>query len=841
MTEPLFGQICTASDLAEVVVARRSALAERERELGGVEMMRAYSDLTDALVRRVYELALGECSGAQVAVAAVGGYGRREMSPFSDIDVAFIASGDSDDETDKVVKRAFRLLMDVAEMSGLSVGYSYRCEGDVGNLPLDTQTALLDARCVAGNRGVFDSFRAELRRTIVPAAFVAGHTDARRASETPLVVEPDVKEGGGGLRDLHTARWLAQVAMNLDGDAIWNGLRARGILLDSELDRISKATELIARTRNALHLLAGRALDILGASRHAQVAERLGFDGAQEFLSVYYQHAHDLRQVYRKIASACLEASLEIEPGIVARDGRLQILDRGLLCRDSAAPVRVFGHAQLYHLAVSRESADMISAAASEWEPSAEAGHSFVGILSHPGAAAALRSMAELGVLQVIIPQFGALMNLVPADAAHRFTVGEHTLQAVEQLEALLYEPDERFAEVQSRVQDIEVLFVATLLHDIGKLDSKREHAKTGAFRASKVASRLGMPDEACAKVEFLVRRHLRMAEVARLRDLHQPKTIRDFVAVVKDQQLLDMLLLLTVADYRAVGARHWSQVQIRFLLELHERAYAALRSPGAQPPDIDRHRTRVRRELSLANLPSGEVDEHCTSMPASYLLNTPPEDLAAHIGYVRSVREGLSVAELKDDRAGHFTLLTVVATDRPGLLSQIAGVLHALGVDIHAAQVFTRSSADHIAIDTLYVDFEGRQLTEMRKRQLEVDLLSVLSGERGVEEMLAHRRRSSPNEYGAVVARELANLSDHHTVIEVRALDRPGLLYYLTAKIAELGWSIHSARVATWGHEARDVFYVTDASGGILDAGEVARLRVALAGEASPLPPASA
>ncbi len=840
-----FDQSHKPSELAAALTAQRDDLASRASEMGGFELMHAYSDLTDAFVRRVYDLAIEEtaeadaslraCAAEHVGIAAVGGYGRREMSPFSDVDVAFIAVGEDDEAVDQVVKRAFRILMDVVEMAGLKVGYSYRRVDDVENLPLDTQTALLDARLITGSAPLFDTFEQALRKAIAPAAFVVGHVDTRATrdprAETPFVVEPDIKEGHGGLRDLHTARWIAQIALGVDRERVWDGLRARGVLSDVEIDEALAAAEFAARARNALHLLTGRGQDTLSASRHAQVAEHLGFGGAIEFISTYYRHAHVLWRIYRKVTAACWEVDLQIEPGVVARDGKLHILDRGLLCREPASILRVFQHAQSYHLDISRDASDQIISASRNCTLTPDAAHTLVHVLSGAGAGASVRSMAEMGVLQAVVPQFADLMYLVPADAAHQFTVGEHSLRAVEELEALLNEPNEQYADIFSRIQNLDVLFLATLLHDIGKLDSGGEHSKTGAFRALEIAAGLGMPEELCKRVEFLVRHHLCMAETARLRDLQQPKTIRDFTAVVADQQLLDMLFLLTVADSRSVGTRHWSQVQIRFLLELHERAYAALRSPDAGAPDIERHRTRVRRELSLANLPMDEVDEHCVSMPASYLLNTPPEDLAAHIGYVRSVREGSPVVELKDDRAGQFTLLTVVANDQPGLLSRIAGVLHALNIDIHAARIFTRRSTDEIAIDTLYTDFEGRQLTEMKKWQLESELMSVLSGAVNVDDLLSRWRKTTFSVAEEITVRALENLSDHETVIEVRTSDRPGLLHYLTRRISELGLDIHNARVATWGHEVRDVFYVTNRDGSRMSAEQLTELQTALSG----------
>ncbi|MCL5104892.1 MAG: HD domain-containing protein [Armatimonadetes bacterium] len=835
--------------MCRVLLARREELAATAASLGGVGMMRAYSDLTDVLIRRIFQVAATEAevdSPAAVrkalrdlAIVAVGGYGRREMSPFSDVDVTFIVGGEADHEVDLVVKKAFRILMDVLEAATLKVGYSYRRVDDVENLPLDTQTALLDARWIAGSSALFSAFHAALRDAIAPAAFVIGHIDARShpglALSSPYAVEPNIKEGRGGLRDLHAARWIAQIAYGLSGDDVWNGLRAKGVVLDSDISAVESATEFIARTRNALHLLAGRGLEVLSVERHDQLAVRMGFGSdvepaTREFISSYYRHSRELWRIYHKISEACLGRDLEIEPGVIARSGRLHILDKGLLVRDPAALIRLFQYTQCYGLHIHREADDLIASSALDYKLTPEAARSFVDVLSGPGAPSALRAMAELGVLQAIVPRFGELMFLVPGDAAHQFTVGEHSLRAVEQLDALFAEHNDQFIDIFSRVQNLEVLFLATMLHDIGKLDSKKDHSRHGAVVAAKFAAQLGMSEEECDRVEFLVRHHLRMSETARLRDLHQRKTIREFVSVVKDPQLLDMLFLLTVADYRAVGSSNWSRVQIRFLLELHERALAAIKSPDAPGPDLDRHRSRVRRELCLANLPPDEVDEHCASMPASYLLNTPPEELSAHIGYVRTARAGSPAVEIKDDRAGQFTLLTVVAMDKTGLLSEMAGALHAMSIDIHAAQIFTRHSpTDDIAIDILYIDYEGRQLAEMKKWQLEAGLANVLSGRQSVDELLRQWGRKKFDGAGSRTLRVLENLSDHETVVEIRAIDAPGILHYLTRRISQQGLNIHSARVATWGHEVRDVFYLTDGDGNWLTDERISRLDQAL------------
>ncbi len=834
-----FSEVTDNTELTEKLVEERDALAARIHDMGGLMGMHAYSDLTDALVLRVFELAMNEaakedptsCDFAahELAIVAVGGYGRREMCPFSDVDITFVSAQESEKNVDVVVKRAFRILMDVCESSGLKVGYSFRTPDELDDLPLETVTALLDSRLIAGSYTVFDAFRASLLKSVVPASFVNTHIKERlfkgTGDITPYIVNPDVKTSCGGLRDLHAARWITRVAFGIEGDDIWHRLRSLGLILDSELSEIVDAIEFLGRVRNALHVTSGRPNDVLSVNRMEEIADWLGYSGPEELEKLYYSHAHRVHLILRKMADASLSCELEIEPGITAKDKRLYIRDKGILTRDNSAIIRIFYHAQAYGLSLSRDASDAVTTTANTVGISTKAHTTFLDILSSPGVGGALQSMADHGVLQAIVPRFSELMALVPGDSVHKYTVGEHSLRTVKELERLFSSDNDILQDVLSRVQGMEILFLSALLHDMGKLDNSANHARSGSHAAARFARSLGLNEESCKKIEFLVRNHLRMSETARLRDLSKRKTIRDFVSVVKDRELLDMLLLLTIADSQAVGTRHWNKVQHRFLYELHERASAAIRMPQSSEVDIERHRKRVRRELGFANLPDDEIDEHCTSLPASYLLNTSPEELALHIGFVRQVRTGSSGVDIRDDRAGEFTQLTVVAEDKPALLSKVAGVLYALGIDIHSAQIYTRKSSDQIAIDILYVDFEGRQLSEMKKWQLEGELCAVLDGDETLSTLFARMGKSDMTEADTVEIREHVSISEEETVLEVRAEDSPGFLHYVTGKLSDLGWQIHSARVVTWGHSIRDVFYLTDKKGSRLSASDIDNL----------------
>jgi [protein-PII] uridylyltransferase len=312
------------------------------------------------------------------------------------------------------------------------------------------------------------------------------------------------------------------------------------------------------------------------------------------------------------------------------------------------------------------------------------------------------------------------------------------------------------------------------------------------------------------------------MSRTSQLRDLTLPQTIRDFIAVIDSPDLLSLLFLLTYADMKATGVL--SPVRVRFLEELFHRAEQALTEPGAggaggaeapDPERLRRYRTRLSRQLSDHRLSEEEIRRHCEGMPVSYLLNTAPDQIAAHVRMVETLRAAGPVVEFPGDLGPEISVMTVCTYDdpQPGLLSRIAGVLYAHEIGVHAAQVFTREGDPAVALDTLWVDFHGRALPPLKKMELETDLTAVLRGQ-PVDEVLAAHRKHLPPGLPPERVRFDNDLAEHHTVVEIDAPDQPGLLYRLTRATARLGWDIHSARISTTGDRARDAFYITDRAG---------------------------
>lgn len=854
-TASTFQNLTSASELGAFVSEERKRLLRDWRSLGGVGFMHAHSDLIDSAIARVFALAVSETQsvmgqispGAQekLCLVATGGYGRRELSPYSDVDVTFVATDEDDPQVDLLVKNAYRILMD-AFLSGtdLKVGYAYRQLGECHDLPLDTHTALLDSRCLAGSTLLFERFHAEVCGSVVPALFVFGHVEARQVSTarfgaSPYRVEPNIKEGAGGLRDLHTARWMAQVVFRATKDDAWKTLRARGIVNEVEIKALDGAVEFIARVRNCLHMICGRGTDALSVERQEEIAPMLGFrQGSPALMARYYAHAELLNRVVRKVTLACREHPLEIEPGIVAERDEIRLSDIGLFGRDPEAMIRVFQHAVTLDLKIGRGACDLLHSAigTGNGRKRTQGVHrAFLRLLTGRNAHLALADMADAGVLQWLIPEFGRLVYQVPGDAAHELTVGAHSLQAVKLIGSTSSGEDSELFDVWSGIQEPELLFLATLLHDIGKVEGTGDHCVQGASIAREICLRLGLSTEAIETVVFLVRHHLVMGETSRLRDLNDQQAVQSFVDTVNSPDLLDMLYLLTSADLRSVGQANWSEVQLRFLRELYYRAATVLSRSGYMAVDVDRHRSRLARELSLANLPKEDVDEHCQAMPASYLLNTPPDDLAAHIAWAGRARMGKPTISMKDDPTAKLTEITICTLDdpEPGLLAKMAGAFYILNVDIHAAQVFTRETTDRIAIDTLYVDFDQHALPELKRLQVQSELEALLAGKLDLVALSERFGRKIDGRVTSARVEVISHLSDRHSILQIHADDQPGLLYRMTKAISRLRWNIHSARINTWGTRALDVFYVTDESGQKLDAVSAPEtLRKALAEE---------
>lgn len=430
------GKLGSPSEIRQFIISERERLMNR-RSLNGIVFMHEHSDLMDAAISQILHQAWVETAAEvgdrisphileSVSLAATGGYGRRELCPFSDIDITFIVDDQDDAQIDLLVKNVYRLLMDVfLNGTGLKVGYSYRYIDDIENLPLDTHTALLDARRVSGGALLFDRFYSGILRAISPAEFVFGHLEQRAIigkqwGASPYLVEANIKEGVGGLRDLQTARWIAQVAFGTSRSDVWLALRAQGIISDEEIKWIEDAAEFLAKVRNKLHIACGRDTDILYIDRQDEISAVLGYKRrASTLMANYFMHAEHIAGIYRKVASACHDQPLEIEPGLVVQRKEIRLLDGGLLSRDPEVIIRIFEHAMMLGLGLCRETADSLRGYVASSRPphlkktGARIAKAFLRVLGQPHAAQAIDSMSSVGAIQWLIPEFGRIMHLI--------------------------------------------------------------------------------------------------------------------------------------------------------------------------------------------------------------------------------------------------------------------------------------------------------------------------------------------------------------------------------------------------------------------------------------------
>lgn len=872
------------ADLAAHLRRIRAEVADQVRAgAGGVEVALRYSDGVDALLRRMLELACRNAGGGAdaesipIAVVATGGYGRRELCPHSDIDITFVPHRDGDPLVDRVIKEMFTLVMRVfIDENKIDVGYAYRLLDDCSRLDHQTTCGLLDARLIAGSSRLFIQFEDEFQFGFNHAEFIFTKLEERRkqlrdAAWTPRVVEPNVKTGAGGMRDLQTAVWLTQARAGLDaaqarGDRSFAALVKYAGVTPKEAERIAAAKEFLFRVRNALHVLAGEERDQLVITRQEQVATLLGYgpEGddlltapnarretppdkraldfappVERFMRDYYGHASTIRHLASRVMHQAERGRIFLGIGLDSVERRIEPASDALASEDPIWMLWVCEIAQRHDLELGDALAVAIQDLLQTRPPIADperAADIFTHILaSQRGAYPILQRMADLGVLAWVLPEVGGAMDLIPYDPSHDFTVGQHTLHVVRNLDAL------RRADVPDDLRDLrllmlelahpEQLYLAALLHDAGKAHHGRPHSEIGAELADAVCRRLHWEEMARANVVFLVRHHQLMDEVSRLRDLNLDETIRDFTSVVDDVDRLNMLYLLTYADTSAVGAGVWTQVKARFLRDLYRRAERALEAEdgeGYDDADLTRTRRRLLKELTAENLPREEVAAHVAGMPAPYILNTSLAEMTLHIGYVRRARQGQPVVDFVSDRESTFTEVTVCSLDdpQPGLLSKIAGVLYAGDLNVHSAQVFTRHApapegaphdapervTESIAIDTLYVDFRGRQLTPAKRKEIATNLTAVLLGQTTVEALLEKKRKPA-GVGGQVDHLTLRNdLTEKYSIVEVTSADAQAALYRVSGALSSLGWHIVSAKVSQFRGKSVASFYVVGA-----------------------------
>jgi [protein-PII] uridylyltransferase len=841
----------------------------RAAHLGGAsgqQSVQAYAAFMDGFLATLFRLAVHDArhEGAApvpIVLVALGGYGRGELHPLSDLDLLLLYDGEMGPYVQRVTQGLLYTLWDL----GLQVGHAVRSLPDcvaMARTDFTSRTSMQQARHLVGDRRLFNRFRKVLAENVYRKDF-AGFLETalaerdqryRKFGGSPYMGEPNVKESAGGLRDIHTAMWLASTKF---GTRTLQELKDKRLITDREQKMADAALTFLWRVRNELHFISGHKNDVLGREIQPQIAKNFGYVGddmslaVEKFMRDYYLHARVIHRVSKRLIARCRETLSRPRPvqrglrqealadGLYVLDGQLHLVepDGRAFREDPTRLMKVFWHSHRLGLElgvdVERALDDSLDLVDETFQRSPEVRDLFLAICRNWGRTAlTLGEMHELGLLGRYLPEWGALTCLVQYDVYHKFTADQHSLLAVENLEALVpgqSTESEGIAEVLNELARPDLLMLGMLLHDIGK-GKGHGHVAKGIPLIQALTARLGLPAEDADAVILLVAHHLTLSHTAQRRDIDDPKTVTSLAEVVGNPERLRMLYLLTFADMRAVGPGVMTGWMARILWELFTRTLARLTGGRLERPTREKVVERVVGEMRGAR--SGVV-AHLAMMSDRYLTTTSAQRIAAHLRLVERLEEDVVATELFHHRDLDSSDLVIVTKDVPGLFALIAGTLAAEGINILSAQIHTR--ADGIALDTFQVnDPFGEAVTEdARWRRTLGTLRRVLVGEQTVEELLAARRSGRPAATTVAGPPKITvdnQLSDTHTVVEVKCPDRVGLLYLITRTFQALGLDIGSARIATEIEQAYDTFYVTDHQGRRLeDPIQMARLRDAL------------
>ncbi len=844
----------------------------RAAHLGGAsgqQSVQAYAAFMDGFLDTLFRLAVDDAKRegahpAPMVLVALGGYGRGELHPLSDLDLMVIYDG----EMTPFVQRATQGLLYALWDLGLQVGHAVRSLPDclaMARTDFPSRTSMQEARFLVGDRRLFNRFRKVLAENVYQKDFgqflettlTERDQRYRKFGGSPYVGEPNVKESAGGLRDIHTAMWLASTKF---GTRTLRELADKGLITEREQKATDEALTFLWRVRNELHFLSGHKNDVLSRDVQPQIAKNFGYVSdeislaVEKFMRDYYLHARVIHRVSRRLIARCRETLAR--RGSVQRklrqealaDGLIVIGDRIHLAHPDGrafreAPTRllkVFWHSHRlgFELGIDVERAieDSLDLIDDGFRRSLEARDLFLSICRNWGRVTqTLREMHELGVLGRYLPEWGALTCLVQYDIYHKFAADQHSLLAVENLEALApgqSAESEGIAQVLNEIERPDLLMLGMLLHDIGK-GKGHGHVAKGIPLIGELTARMGLAPEDADKAVFLVAHHLTMSHTAQRRDIDDPKTVESLAEVCQSPEKLRMLYVLTFADMRAVGPGVMTGWQAQILWELYSRA--SVRLTGGQLERQSREAVAERVWEAMRREGSRRaVTAHLAMLSDRYLSTTSPQRIAAHLRLVDGLEEDVVATELFHHPDLESSELVIATRDVPGLFALIAGTLAAQGINILSAQIHTR--ADGIAIDTFQVNdpFGGPVTEEARWRKTLETLRRVLNGQQTVEELLAIRRKArggAPEPVPGPPKVSVDNLlSDSHTVVEVKCPDRVGLLYAITHTLSAHGLDIASARIATEIEQAYDTFYVTDRQGRrVEDPAAMARLTEAL------------
>lgn len=848
---------------------RRLAESRLDDAGGGLEAARTLSASMNAALRALFDSIAMDLVDAGsrapgVALCALGGYGAGELAPKSDVDLVFLVADDPPDWAETVIERTLYALWDC----GLTIGGgAVRTVDEAITLAAEDvseRTALLDLRSLSGDmslvRALLDRFDAEIVQPDA-AGFASeklAERDARvdRQGDSRYQVEPNVKDGKGGLRDLQTLRWLAQVLYGDDALERWVG---DGLFSVSDVERYLSAADFFWTVRFHIHDLVGNKDDRLTFDIQPEIAQRMGFldtedqIGVEAFMRTYFRKAIDVGALTRLVCAKLEADHLKdlpggtgrfmpsdgaggadglAEAGFKLRAGRLDFLDRSVIERDPVAMLRLFETAAARHFDLHPDAVADIGHSLRQvddaYRTDPRAARSFFAVLLDADEPRmTLRAMTEAGLLGAYIPEFGDIVARTQFNMYHRFTVDEHTLNALgilRDIENGRHMSDHPLAsKIIHKVTHRRALHLAVLLHDTGK--GKGDQCVEGAENARIACARLGLDDDETELVAWLIANHLEMSETAQRRDISDPRTVLDFAGLCGSLERLRLLTVLTVVDIRAVGPGVWNGWKAQLLRDLYAATAEVLKDGGQKGGEAGaRERLANRAEGSrekfrsaMERLDAAFAADWAEQLEAPYWLAFSETDRLRHAAFARAAKaRGADVAAgVRVDRRRSATEVMVIAPDRDALFADIAGALALEGANVVGAQVTT--TRDGRAFDVFFVQEPGGKpygwadahARDRLKAAVERAALEGLPEACAIAERPIRRREAAFTVTPYVKLDEEA--ADTALVIEASGRDRPGLLHALARTLAEQGLSVEGARIDGYGERAVDTFYVTE------------------------------
>lgn len=835
------------TDSYEHIRRRHYARSRKNKALIGYELARERTAVVDEFIKRALSrYGYPELEG--VSIVALGGYGREELSPYSDIDLLFLHKKGSKDLAEEVVEKLLYLLWDTK----MDVGNCTRSLEECRELSMDRNdvtilSSLLDSRFICGDRSLYDELENEIYGEVLPKIshdFIRRKIDERdargeRYGKTLYILEPNVKEGRGGLREFQTAMWIAQA--NYKAKSFEEVLQ-RGFVSEKEYRVMRKCLNFFLLVRAQLHYQAKKREDNLSFDLQTQVAKSFGYRegklrAVEKFMRIYYLRAAVVVQQSRRLTEKCTRVyarrrltkkAVHLDHGFTIQGKYLSVTSRNVFSEDFCNFLRAFEYADRHSVEFTEYLELLIGEHAIRIDEKVrndpEFNRIFLRLLRFgKDVSKMLLKMNELRLLGRFIPEFGKIVCMVQFDSYHVYTVDVHSIFMIREIERLInYGYEEKFpflTKVAETLVKRHVLFLACLFHDMGK-GQGGSHAQKGAAMIPKIAERMGLGASDAEQLEFLVRHHLAMVHFSQRRDLDDPVVLNRLAKSIPDQETLSLLYLLTFADIRSVGPDVWKDWTGMLLQELYVKALRQM-SAGTYRRKTDEEWMQKMTSDIVADadgeIPERKVKKILKKMPVSYFSQFSRQNILRHVKLLDSIEGKFATEVIRYEEYDEFT---VCAPDKKGIFSVFCGVLSANGLNILGARIVT--TLDKKAFDIFYVE-RTDYLTEEEYgevwKKVDKNLRKVFDGDVDVDELVERRKRNYSS-YGRKVPEYPPEIvfdnesSDKATVIEVYAHDREGLLYSITKTIAEMELSIDYAKISTRADQVADTFYVRDSRG---------------------------